>query len=506
MPYDIARALDTPNIIGNGLAAAQAGRKAGQQNALAGLASQAYTAPAGERRNALVAQAVGVDPTAGLELGKTLQANDDSELKTVAGAAKYVLDAYKSGNAAQLQGAYRATIPLLTRLGARQGKVPPPEFSEDMLPGLYQVIASAGGDNATAVPLGFRQFEMTAKAAGLQPGTPEYQKAANIALGIEGRASNAGIGFQKVTGADGRERIGRSNPRTGAFEVYNEQTGQFESMGGAAGSAPAFQATITEASPQNNGAAAQANALMAQGMTAEQAMQQVVASNPDRKFDVRVDPATGRLVDIAPPSGNQLQTSQTILPAANPGLGVSRSPEETAAAVESAKQQVGLQYLPQQKAIENQAAIQQEQGKAQVKNEADMTKLNLERSRDAQSTLNLLNEAEKILPDATGSGVGRLIDASAGAVGVSTEGAQATARLQTIAGQLTSRMPRMQGPQSDKDVLLYKQMAGDLANPSLPVATRTAALQTIRALNEKYVKPKSEGNSVDDLLSKYGVH
>lgn len=47
-------------------------------------------------------------------------------------------------------------------------------------------------------------------------------------------------------------------------------------------------------------------------------------------------------------------------------------------------------------------------------------------------------------------------------------------------------MPRFEGPQSDKDTQFYKEAAGDLANPSKPVETRMAALETLRALNEKY--------------------
>ena len=67
----------------------------------------------------------------------------------------------------------------------------------------------------------------------------------------------------------------------------------------------------------------------------------------------------------------------------------------------------------------------------------------------------------------------------------------------------------MQGPQSDKDVLLYKQMAGDLANPQLPRETRMAAARTVRALNEKYAGQQQESSQpgdISDLLKKYGQH
>ncbi|TXH51654.1 MAG: hypothetical protein E6Q97_17870 [Desulfurellales bacterium] len=98
----------------------------------------------------------------------------------------------------------------------------------------------------------------------------------------------------------------------------------------------------------------------------------------------------------------------------------------------------------------------------------------------------LLNEAERLLPDSTGSGLGALVDRGMNFIGQTNKGAEAIAALQPIAGQLISKMPRMEGPQSDRDVLLYKQMAGNLADPTLPVAQRQAALKQVRAIVEKY--------------------
>lgn len=116
-------------------------------------------------------------------------------------------------------------------------------------------------------------------------------------------------------------------------------------------------------------------------------------------------------------------------------------------------------------------------------------------TKRAQNVLSLTQQAEQILSSgkATGSGIGSLLDTGASWFGVSTEGAQGTAQLSTIAGQLVSNMPRMEGPQSDKDVQMYKQMAGDLSNASLPVATRMAALRQLQALNEKYLNNSTGG-------------
>lgn len=116
-------------------------------------------------------------------------------------------------------------------------------------------------------------------------------------------------------------------------------------------------------------------------------------------------------------------------------------------------------------------------------------------TKRAQNVLSLTQQAEQILSNgkATGSGIGSLLDTGASWFGVSTEGAQSTAQLSTIAGQLVSNMPKMEGPQSDKDVQMYKQMAGDLSNASLPVATRIAALRQMQALNEKYLNNGTGG-------------
>lgn len=97
-----------------------------------------------------------------------------------------------------------------------------------------------------------------------------------------------------------------------------------------------------------------------------------------------------------------------------------------------------------------------------------------------------LDEVDKLLDDATGSGIGRLVDSSARIFGVATPGDIATAKLGTLGGQLVALMPKMSGPQSDKDVEMYKQMAGKLDDPTIPVEIRKAALGTIRELNNKY--------------------
>lgn len=125
----------------------------------------------------------------------------------------------------------------------------------------------------------------------------------------------------------------------------------------------------------------------------------------------------------------------------------------------------------------------------------------MKKTANAKTVLSLLDEAEKILPSSTGSAIGAGVDMAAGAAGMSTKGAQSIARLKSIEGQLIASMPRMEGPQSDADRLLYQQAAGDLANSMKPVKTRQAASETLRKLQQKYVNPGS--SDIQSLLDKY---
>lgn len=107
-------------------------------------------------------------------------------------------------------------------------------------------------------------------------------------------------------------------------------------------------------------------------------------------------------------------------------------------------------------------------------------------AQSANKAIGIIDEADKLLNNATGSYVGTGIDIAGQAFGASTRGAQATAKLKALEGSLMMAQPRMEGPQSDKDAALYKQMAGQIGDPTIPVETRRAALQTIRDMHAKY--------------------
>ena len=105
---------------------------------------------------------------------------------------------------------------------------------------------------------------------------------------------------------------------------------------------------------------------------------------------------------------------------------------------------------------------------------------------DPQTILNLLDRAEAHLGNATGSGAGALVDKGAAFFGASTKGSEAAGPLKVIAGNLTMAQPRMEGPQSDKDTQLYKEMAGNLADDTLPVKVRQNALKEMRLIANRY--------------------
>lgn len=344
----------------------------------------------------------------------------------------------------------------------------------------------------------------------------EQQEAYRVAAGTQGRASSSGYSFDKFTDANGSPRPQRNNPRTGESEIYVDESGQWVPLGGGQSAVPARPASV-QLPPQ-----AQA-AQMGQAMPGNYAADftSLAGEFPgismtsgtrtaQRNAEVGGRPNSqhlrGTAADYAVPpqlkpafvsrakqlgyqaidEGDHIHLQLPRQSVAGMGIGVGRSKEQEAAAVKAAERNVELGTLAPELGMRTQAALNQAAGIKQIDTAADFSKTAATRQRDAGTALDLLSEAERLLPTATGSRSGSLMDAASAAFGRSTEGAKATAALKTISGQLTSKMPRMEGPQSDKDVQLYKEMAGDLSNDTLPVDTRLAALRQIRLLNQKY--------------------
>lgn len=464
-----------PDIVG----AVNQGFDRGQGQQFNRLAGQAIQDP--DNASSSLGLAAAINPGKALQVQQDLQSAQDAKQKKIAGAANYVLSAYKSGNPQQVQGAYQAVRPYLQQLSHEHGdgSPPPDQFSEDMLPNLYKIIGQAGGDTAVngAVPTGLREIQGQITGAGLTPGSDEAKKAYRVALGLDARAITGAAKTGMITGADGRERPYVFDPSTQGYKVFDGQAfrpldqGEAAQLGGQTGSGsvgiPAQPVATAQPTPEQ---------LMAQ------ATQMANQGGP------------GANADQAQAWLQQQMAGQGRLPTPVNGqgaLGVSRAPEETAGAVQNAKNASDLSYLPQTEAVKTAAAIQQAGGSAAattaVKNQAEQGQAFQQRQADARKTLSDLDEVDKLLPKATGGAFGSAIDSAAASVNHSTDTAKASSQLDILAGRLTSAVPRMQGPQSDRDVELYQKQAGDLANRSLPIATRQAAAKELRRLQMKYL-------------------
>jgi hypothetical protein len=106
----------------------------------------------------------------------------------------------------------------------------------------------------------------------------------------------------------------------------------------------------------------------------------------------------------------------------------------------------------------------------------------------ADSSYSLIKPISDEIRKSTGSGIGAGVDVLASKLGASTKGAQAIAKLEVLSYPLLSNVPRFEGPQSDYDVQVYRQAAGDFSNAQKPVATRLAALDAMITILKKYDK------------------
>ena len=112
-----------------------------------------------------------------------------------------------------------------------------------------------------------------------------------------------------------------------------------------------------------------------------------------------------------------------------------------------------------------------EAGKIDAKTQLSMTGLgaDLQSAEDLLTGITRTSDGQVVkgnLP--TGSGIGSVYDAATGFFGASPSGAAEADSLKTVAARLVGRIPRFEGPQSDKDVKLYQQAAGDAGNEKLP--------------------------------------
>lgn len=315
----------------------------------------------------------------------------------------------------------------------------PEVWDERLLPVVQQAAQLWGAGGRSQVPAGYQEFELMTR--GMSP--EDKEKARRVGLGIDPRAgtqSNIPFGFMEVMGADGRIRVVSTDKRTGA-------AGPAGSPGSAPANAPGNADAITAAM----------NFMTQQG----------------------IDPA-------AVEAWGMQQLGGTPAPQAPSGALVSPTPGAIKAdEVYGAK---GAEF-----AVDQQRApfdVQQAAAVAQAKAGAEATAARgaeVEKRRaSASRVIDLMERAKPLVLTSTGSGAGAQFDRAQAFVGGSNKGAESIAALRTLAGQAISMMPRMEGPQSDRDAELYRQAAGDLANPDIPRPQRLAAIETIISLQQQY--------------------
>lgn len=111
------------------------------------------------------------------------------------------------------------------------------------------------------------------------------------------------------------------------------------------------------------------------------------------------------------------------------------------------------------------------------------------RAQTAVGTNQLINEATAIFEgeqQPTASGIGTMVDWLGGQFGASPAGADEAAQLKVIGGALVGKVPRFEGPQSDRDTALYREMAGRIGDSTVPISQRKAALEKVKSFWAQY--------------------
>lgn len=232
-------------------------------------------------------------------------------------------------------------------------------------------------------PAGLAEFR------ALTQGLPEddVMRARRVRLGLDPRQSSAAIGYQKITGPDGREYLVATDPRgVGATTI-----GGGPGFGSFGGQQPAPQ----QMQPPDKA-----------GMEADIALANQLAQagfDPD-KIDAFLA-NRGRMAEQQPaPQGMNPFASQT--------------PQEKAYATEVGQQRAQMQYLPAQEQIKTQAAIDQARGVAQA---------NADVARDVQApkrreNFRLVQEGIQNTINSIDGAINRVNWATAGPIGAATRG------------------------------------------------------------------------------------
>lgn len=364
----------------NFLASLQGGLNFGQQvkgvqdqRRVNQLAGQAYGVSDPAQQQSLLGQMAAVNPGAAQQQQKAFANDEERRNTTMVNMAKMLTSAPEQAR----PGLYQRMVPTLAKFGLQDL---PQQYDAQTAPiidqaarSIYQAYSGTAGQTPTDV----RSFQMMTQ--GLSP--EELERARRINLGLAGRESSAAIGYQKVKGPDGVERLVAVDPRQIGAQVVGDGAGygsfsQPAPMTGGTGGTggnhfAAFSQLATEfpavtmtsgarSAERNAQVGGQPNSQHLSGSAADYA----VPANQKPAFISRARQLGYQAID----EGDHIHLQ---LPRGSAGSGgqnifAGRRPEDEAAAVESAKLGVQQQFLPQELAMRTNAALQQDMGKAQV--------------------------------------------------------------------------------------------------------------------------------------------
>ena len=193
--------------------------------------------------------------------------------------------------------------------------------------------------------------------------------------------------------------------------------------------------------------------------------------------------------NYTPESWNKfIQTGDEGALVAMPNYRFQQSPSGAIVAGNTVTGQTSPTGVTPQVALDEAAARKRAEAEATATGEAigKAQGMILSRAMNAEGINDVLDIAEPLIMEATGSGTGAGRDKLAAFFGFSTTGAQAIAQLLPLQAAIMLRQPRMEGPQSDRDVQLYREAAGQIGDPNVPRETKLAAIKTIRILQNRY--------------------
>jgi hypothetical protein len=140
------------------------------------------------------------------------------------------------------------------------------------------------------------------------------------------------------------------------------------------------------------------------------------------------------------------------------------------------------QMLDLRKATE---ANKPEQFSYSQKKEFDVLTKAKEEANKADNMSTVALRAAPLLQQAYGGRIEAGIKGVAAAVGIGSEAKDANDKLVTLSQSLALNTPKFSGPTSDADAKRYDKAVGDLANPSVSLASKEAAIKDIQFLSQK---------------------